>query len=190
MKRDFEAWTKDAIEKAKQLVETDQKWRGALVMLDQSRRREAENRETIEVLKRERDGFSASCDHLRATLERCQDGGKELQARVSRAEERANASGLECISLTGELAEARAENGAQAALIASMLKPDPATITRVVGQAWCRTTERFPNSPELVDKNLKRMVLCAIHQNLTTGETTYVPISFDDLPKVTEAAAR
>ena len=73
---------------------------------------------------------------------------------------------------------------------------NPAAFTRVIGQAWCRTTEHHPKCMELVSKPQTldfsasaRTVLCAIHQNVTTGEMTYVPISFDDLPQVTETPA-
>jgi hypothetical protein len=59
--------------------------------------------------------------------------------------------------------------------------------TKVIGQAWCRTDGRPPDGS--IVGYTEGMVLCNVHQDVATGALAYVPISFDDLPRVTEAAA-
>ena len=88
--------------------------------------------------------------------------------------------------------------GSITAKVFKMPKEDPTSVivtvtrpafTRVIGQAWCRTEKPVADSPELRYHSMARIVLCNIHQDVHTGETTYVPISFDDLPQVTETSA-
>ena len=64
-------------------------------------------------------------------------------------------------------------------------------ITRILGQAWCRTEVPHEQCLEIVRARSTsfRVVLCNVHQDVTTGELTYEPISFDDLPRVTESPA-
>ncbi len=62
------------------------------------------------------------------------------------------------------------------------------TFTQVIGQAWCATSGPHKGVPELGYPD-QRIVLCNVHRDVTTGAVTYVPISFEDLPRVTEAAA-
>jgi uncharacterized protein (UPF0335 family) len=71
-------------------------------------------------VRQERDTAQADTRALLDQVAKLTAERDTLHARVSRAEERANSAGLQSMALTKELAEARAENGRQAATIAAM----------------------------------------------------------------------
>jgi hypothetical protein len=60
--------------------------------------------------------------------------------------------------------------------------------TKILGQAWCKT-DRATNSAIRFNMHNDCIVLCDVHQDTTTGALTYVPVSVDELPQVTNAAA-
>ena len=67
---------------------------------------------------------------------------------------------------------------------------DPACFrtTKHLGQAWCKT-DCATNTALRFNMHNDCIVLCDVHQDTTTGALTYVPVSVDELPQVTNAAA-
>ncbi len=72
-----------------------------------------------------------------------------------------------------------------------MLTYEPAAFTKILGQAWCRVGNSISSSMVVMrsESHHATLILCNVHRDVTTGAVTYVPISFEDLPRVTEAAA-